>query len=579
MFAKEQSFLKKILMIAGFIVLIFIIIIARLSYLQINLTQDLLTKSEKNFLRYEQKTSLRGTIIDCMGKLLATNRPVTNIYWKGTGNKKLSKQQQEQLDELKKVLESITPTQDMIKRAERKAHKVLLAKDVEFEQLSKISERFSTSPSILIETDFTRLYPYKKLASHVLGYLGNLDTGWTGKMGLEKLYEASLKGKNGMTQRILNSFGKHLSEKEVEQALAGQDITITLDLSLQKIAEMLLPKDRKGVFILMDSTDGSLRVALSRPDFDPNLFLETINKETWQEIKNKKPFLNRIYNANYPPGSIFKLVTLAAALESNIIEENDLWECKGSVVVGNSRFRCHKQEGHGFLTATEAVAKSCNILFYDIAKTLDIDLLANYAHRFGLGKSIESVFNNLPGLVPTRQWKQQTKGERWWLGETFSANIGQSYLLTTPIQIARMIAAIEVGHLVTPRILEESSTTYHPLDISYKTRTFLKKTMEAVVHDGTARTLNKLEDFKIFAKTSTAQTSTLAKRKLGEQFLEHGWFTANFRYKDNPPMTMVILIENAGNARLSLMIAKAFLKAYQNLIELRKKRALKKRLV
>jgi penicillin-binding protein 2 len=572
MIAQEQSLLKKILTIAGIVAALIMVIIARLSYLQINLTEDFVTRSQNNFLRYEQKSSLRGNIIDHMGKLLATNRPVINIYWKGTGNKKFSEEQTQQLSDLKTMLGPITTTDTEINRAEWKAQKLLLAKDVDFDQLSKISERFASSPTVLIETDFTRLYPYKKMASHVLGYLGNLNVGWAGKMGLEKLYETSLKGQNGMTQKILNSFGKHLSEKEVEQSLAGKDITITLDLSLQRIAEMLFPRDKKGVFILMDSTDGSLRVALSRPDFDPNLFMGTLDQEMWQEIKDKKPFLNRTYNACYPPGSIFKLVTLAAALESGIIEEDTLWECKGSVIVGKRKFRCHRQDGHGFLTATEAVAKSCNILFYDIARTLDIDVLANYARRFGLGKSVGSVFNDSPGLIPTREWKARTKGERWWLGETLSANIGQSYLLTTPIQIARMIAGIEVGYLVAPRILEESSVTYEPLNLKYETRTFLQKTMRAVAVDGTARTLNKLEDFEIFAKTSTAQTSMLGKRHLGEQFKEHGWFTANFKYKGGPPMTMVILTENAGNARLALMIGKAFLKSYKDLIELREKR-------
>jgi len=344
MLAHEQSLIRKIFSVVGCMIVFVVLITVRLYHLQINLTNDLLNRSNRNFLRYEKTNSLRGTIIDTKGKLLATNKPIVNIYWKGSGNKTLSKNQEALLQSINQHFEITTPSTE-VKQAERAARKVLLAEDIPFEQLSKIAEQFGSEEAISIETDYKRFYPHKNLASHALGYLGNLDMGWSGKMGLEKLYESVLKGKHGLTQKVLNSFGKHLSEQEVEQALAGQDIAITLDLSLQRIAEMLFPKDRKGIFLLMDSHDGSLRVALSRPDFDPNLFLGNLNQETWNNLKERKPFLNRIYNACYPPGSIFKLVTLAAAIEHNIILEDELFKCKGFVKIGNRKFRCNKQQG------------------------------------------------------------------------------------------------------------------------------------------------------------------------------------------------------------------------------------------
>lgn len=563
----------KILMIIATITIAQFIIVGRLAYLQITRTKDLQTKSKNNFLRYETTSSMRGNIIDSKGKLLATNRPVINIYWKGSGSKKLTTTQKELLSFLQTLTNiKLEESETTIAHAEKKAQKILLAKDIKFDQLSKVAEHFSNQSQISIETGFIRHYPYKALASHVLGYLGNIDIGWAGRMGLEKSYETILRGKSGVTQKVLNSFGKHLAEKEIEKSLTGQDITVTLDLSLQRIAEMLFPKDRRGAFILMDSSNGSLRVALSQPDFDPNLFLGKLENETWQKLKDKRPFLNRVFNATYPPGSIFKLVTLGAALETNIIQQDSEWECTGSVMVGKRKSHCHKRDGHGFITATEAVAKSCNTPFYEIAKYLDIDVLAQYARFFGLGKSTNSVFNDSSGLVPTREWKMLKKGERWWLGETLSTNIGQSYLLTTPIQIARMIASIHMGYLVSPRILEEAEVVYEPLNLSYKTRTFLQETMYEVAQTGTAKSLKKLDDFTIYAKTSTAQTSTLKKRKMGESFLEHGWVTANFQYKNNPPHTLVVLVENAGNARLSLIIAKAFMKSYRDLINLRERR-------
>lgn len=572
MLVNQQTVTQKLLTIVGTISALVLIIIGRLSYLQITLADLLQVQSAKNFLRYEQTKCLRGSIFDCNGKLLATNKPVTNVYFRGLGNKTITPEQQTIIAKVAEILGDSFESECLLDHAERKATKVLLGKNISFEQLSKIAEQFSGNPCISIETDFARLYPYKAMASHILGYLGNLESGIAGKMGLERLFESSLKGKHGVTQKILNSFGKHLSEQHIQESLAGQDLTVTLDASLQKIAEMLFGDDKKGIFILMDSSDGSLRVALSKPDFDPNLFAERMDPTTWQELHEKRPFLNRIHHACYPPGSIFKLITLTAALETKTIDYDDIWNCRGSVTVGKRKFRCHRKEGHGPLSAAQAIAKSCNIMFYKLAQQIDIDIIAQYAGKFGLGKSTGTVFNDAPGLVPNRAWKSKTKGERWWLGETMGASIGQSYLLTTPLQIARMVAGIHVGYLVTPRIMEESSIIYEPLAISHQTRLFLQETMKEVTEDGTAKTLSKLKNFQIAAKTSTAQTSILDKRELGEQFLEHGWVTVNFQYKDGPKMTMVVLVEHAGNARLSLMIAKSFLKAYGQLYDVRSER-------
>ncbi|MCF7899891.1 hypothetical protein K9K77_00075 [Candidatus Babeliales bacterium] len=572
-----RTFLKKALLLSGITIFTTIFIIARLFQLQIYQTQQFMNQSQRNFLRYEKTTSLRGNILDTFGKIIATNRPITTLFWKGSGNQKLTEEQLTSLQEIERLtghdLQNKVP---VITQAEKFSNKVELIKDLSFDELSKIAEMFSTHPTLILETDFMRVYPYKSLASHVLGYLGSKGFEIGGKMGVERLYEHLLRGKDGLNQKILNSFGKKLSEKEVEESLAGQDITVTLDLSLQRIAETLFPPDKAGVFILMDSTTGALRVTLSRPDFDPNLFLKPIEQETWQKLQNKKPFLNRIFHSSYPPGSIFKLVTLGAALEHNIIDEDTIIHCRGLTKLRNSSFRCHKQDGHGKLTINESLAKSCNTLFYAIGRHLDINAIAEYAGHFGFGQNTGSVFDDYSGLVPNREWKQRTKGERWWLGETFSTSIGQSFLLTTPIQITRMIASIETGYLINPRILEATPLIYTPLTINHKTRMFLQNAMHGVITEGTAQILRGLKNFRIYAKTSTAQTSNLEKRDTGEKFLEHGWFVANFSYKDESPLTIVVLIENTGKARHSLIVARNFLRAYRDLIELRNTKEQKK---
>jgi len=202
-----------------------------------------------------------------------------------------------------------------------------------------------------------------------------------------------------------------------------------------------------------------------------------------------------------------------------------------------------------------------------LPKKLDIDELALYARKFGLGSPTQSSFAENAGLVPDRAWKWATKGERWWLGETFSAIIGQSYLLATPLQIARMFAAIETGYLTTPRITADAPVTYEPLTIKQETRSFLKRVMRLVVTKGTARTLSYLKDFTIYAKTSTAQMSNLSKKELGKEYLEHGWLALNFSYKNHKPLTLVIVVEHAGSAQPSVLTARSFLKGYRQLVD------------
>ena len=223
---------------------------------------------------------------------------------------------------------------------------------------------------------------------------------------------------------------------KLEKALIGNDLHTTIDIELQHLCEKVFPESRTGTFILLNPADGAIVALVSRLHFDPNIFLDPISYETWQGLQEKNPFLNRAFDASYPAGSTFKLVTISAALETGIIAEDELWNCKGYTLFGNRKYWCARRSGHGEISIKKAVAESCNTLFFEIGKKIDIDVLANYAHKFGLGKKTNVVFSEKVGLVPNREWKFDYKGECWWPGETLSVTIGQSFLLTTPIQIA-----------------------------------------------------------------------------------------------------------------------------------------------
>jgi len=545
-------------------------VIIRLYQLQVIETRNLYNISQKNFTRIEKVPPPRGNILDAHGRLLATNRPVTNIYWHGSNKPTIDDQQLKMLS----IIDATIGTDYLnssslvtLKIIERQGKRMPLGYDLSFEQLSKIAEQIPDSENVCFVTHFKRHYPYGPLASHLLGYLGHINYEPSGQMGLEKVLDDTLRGDDGSIMKIINSLGKNLAIKELKHASAGQDITTTLDLDLQQMAERLFPQEYAGTLVLMDPRSGAIKALVSRPDFDPNIFLNSIDHDQWHELESKKVFLNRAFNASYPPASIFKLVTMSAALEKHIIEPDSIIYCRGYYKFGSSQHWCKNHTGHGELTVKEALAKSCNILFYHIGKQLSIDVLADYAHRFGLGEKANMLFANSQGLIPTSQWKRIAKGERWWPGETLSAAIGQSFLLTTPIQIARMISSIFEGYLVTPRLLEVENIEKSPLEVSRSTREFLKDSMHWAVKSGTAISLSRLVDFELYAKTGTAQTSSLALREKTNKYLEHAWFVTYFKCKNQPPLTMVVLVEEAADSRVATAIARKFLIEYRHHLE------------
>jgi penicillin-binding protein 2 len=548
-------------------IIILVVIIFRLVQLQIQESENFIQQSNQNFLRIEKIAPLRGNIISADNMLLATNRPIINIYWQGTGAHCLHDADYVGLKQLEHILDIRLLDNDIlirnIKHAQRYYKKVSICQDINFSQLSKVVEQFPHHQNIIIDTHFQRFYPYSTHACHVLGSLSQIKSGAIGTMGLEKLFEPLLHGKVGTAIKTINSFGRNLSQIDLDKTLCGESITTTIDIKLQSIIEDVFPHSRTGACIVMNPSNGSIIATLSRPGFDPSIFLYPISTAEWHNVQKNNPFLNRAFNACYPPGSIFKLITISAAIENYIVPIDSLWYCRGYTTFCDRKYWCNKHYGHGSLTTRQALAQSCNILFFEIGRKISIDTLADYACRFGLGKPTNSLFVEQAGIVPSTEWKRHIKKQPWWTGETLSAAIGQSFLSVTPIQIACMIASIFTGYLVKPRILKNEPILTQPLNISTQTLSFLKDSMRKVVTKGTGRRINSIKDIEIFAKTSTAQTSDKNKRHLGNQFLEHSWFVAYVKYKSEEPLVLVILVEHAGDSQVPTMIAKNFLIEYK----------------
>lgn len=541
-------------------------IITRLFYLQVLSHTYYVSRSEQNFLRIESIPSQRGSMYDCNGIVLATNRPATDLLWNGTGNRTLTEDQRHIIAQVETITQkTLSPTaHQAIMNAERHCKQASIVPDLPLEQLGTIAELYPNNPNLSIATLFKRYYPHGALASHVIGYLNRHIE--QGQMGLEKICDELLRGQDGSLIKTINSAGRNIAITTQQPSRAGTDIATTLDIRLQRIAEHVYPKEYAGCILIIDPENGAIRALASRPTFDPALFLKPISHAVWSELQHKQPFLNRTTNP-YPPGSIFKLITISAALEHGLLNPNQIWNCQGFVEFAGRKYWCNRKWGHGTLSTPQAFAHSCNVLFFELGKLIDIDLLADYAKRFGLGQSTDFLFTNHSGIVPNRDWKMLTKGERWWPGETLSVAIGQSFLLATPLQIARMIGAIFTGYLATPRILEEEQVTRTPLDLHPLTLEFLRRSMRLVVTRGTGRRLNDIPNMRVYAKTSTAQTSDLAKRTVSNDYLEHAWCVSYVQYKSEKPLVMLVLVEHAGSSQVSSSIAKELLLAYKHHVD------------
>lgn len=558
------------------LVCITIAVLGVLFHMQVWQSDAFFTRSTKNFLRHESINSLRGAILDCNGVRLATNRPVTTLTWHGTGNKKWSEEQ----EMLLKALESITHTSFMenpeLCTAEKRGRDHLLVNDVPFDQLSKIFEQIPSHANIVITTNFARVYPHEKAVCHVLGYFREANDSHN-TSGLEQLFEEQLRGTPGIAERTINSVGKSLMLREVNKALNGQNIVTTIDFDLQKIAESIFPEGESGAFIVMDPHNGALRVCMSRPDFDPNIFLKPVTPEEWQRLQTEKPFIDRCMCANYPPASLFKLITTTAGVEEGIITLDKSWFCNGQIDYGGRPYLCHRHEvgGHGKVKSMEeALALSCNIPFYEIGKRIHIDTLAGYAHKFGLGQKTGVILPEKIGLIPTAAWKKRVYGESWWQGETLNCAIGQGPFLVTPLQMARFMGGICTGILVRPRILENEPVNMETLKVSSGTLKFLRGAMRMTISMGTGSIMNKMKNMVIHAKTGTAQTCHRSKRDLGKQYWEHAWFVSCAQYKDHDPIVLVIFIEHAGSAKFATRVAKKFFIEYCKLMEAKEKGSL-----
>jgi penicillin-binding protein 2 len=437
------------------VIFIFSVFMVRLWDLQIIKGKEYKKINERNRLRIIDIPAPRGIIYDRNNKVLVKNVPsfdISIVKEDIPGDRetafKLGRLIGLSLDEI---------NSNISKASTIPFSPVKLKKNVSFEEIAKVEAGKIDFPGLHVEVVSGREYVYRHAASHVLGYLGRLSLDQlrtityrgthpetvTGRFGVEKVHNAVLGGIPGKKIIEVDAMGRIIKIVRILRPIKGNNIKLTIDIDLQVEAEESL-RGKVGAVVAIDIDTGEVLALASAPSFDPNLFVRGIGYKDWQKLMSnpRKPLLNRAIQSQYPPGSTFKIISALAALEEGLITKDTQYYCSGSIYFGRI-FRCWKDDGHGDVILHKAIVESCDVYFYEVGKKLDIDILAQYAMGFGLGRptGIE-IEGEVAGIVPSSRWKLETKREHWYKGETLNTVIGQGYLSATPIQMARLMATV-----------------------------------------------------------------------------------------------------------------------------------------
>ena len=529
---------------------------------------------ERNRIRLIPIPAPRGKILDRNGLVFATNRPAYGVYitpedFDPEDLTVLSELLRLSADEIRHRLgvtrmKALTP--------------IAIKKDVGKEIAMQIEERKPTLSGVFIQAEGVRYYPNGALNGHVLGYIGKISQeeyrtldrdvfglhSYIGRAGVEKTFDDSLRGEDGGRQIEVNARGEQLKVLSEKKPVAGKDITLSLDLRLENEIVPFLGNRRISV-ALMEIETGEMLALLNHPDFDPNVFVESEkDEERLKLLKDKtRPLINRAATGLYPAGSIFKLVTALAGLETGKITRYTTFECKGHFRLSprSRMFKCWEPEGHGQVDLYKALERSCNVYFYNVGRLAGEKAISNYAHMLGFGEPLGMEIPSSDGLIPSAEWKRARYSDSWYLGETVSFAIGQGYVLVSPLQVLRMVSIIAKDGIRPdmsiikdhPRKSQFKSSVYAHQD-SFKA---IKQGMLRVVESkfGTGQ-LARIDFLRLAGKTGTAQAPP-------EE--PHAWFVGFFPY-EAPKVALVVFVEHGGSGGLvAAKVVKQILPAWKKL--------------
>jgi len=558
------------------------LLVMRLWYLQVIKGDDLRQRSENNSVRLRKIKPMRGLIMDEGRRVLVDNQPSYDIVFIPNRTKDIRKV----IEKIKTLyterslkFQSLTSPSDRVKPFVP----VLLERNISMEKLAVVETHALELPGVVTEVTPVRQYLNGEMAAQIIGFTGEvsredldrdnpekLSSGdIIGKFGIEKFLDAHLRGKSGAEQVEVNVAGKAIRSLGRIPSLPGDNVVLTINSALQEAAWTAMG-DRTGAVAVLDPRSGAVLALVSSPSFDPNLFNGGISFDDWENLSNdpRHPMENRSISGQYPPGSTYKPVIAAAALEEGLITPESTFYCNGTFEMGDRTFRCWQAKGHGNVNLHRAIVESCDVYFYNLGKLLGVDRIAAYARGFGLGAPSGIDLNREKGgLIPTKQWKLSRLREPWQIGETISLAIGQGYNLVTPIQLANVYATLANGGTVyRPRLIKQLESSdghvvkrYDPekqgvLPVSPQNIKLINQGLWGVVNErgGTGYILKRQEQ-DVAGKTGTAQVIGLPQdekarkaKRVSAAFRDHALFVCFAPY-GNPEIVVAVILENAGH--------------------------------
>jgi penicillin-binding protein 2 len=574
------------------------VLIIRLFQLCIIEGQNYKKLAESNHQRIIPLEPLRGIIFDRNGIPLVKNMPyflaVLNIGGERNSSGDINSKEIDEIarllnispDEIKERLKNRPST---VTFATKEFEPVVIKEGLTFEEVARIEARHTDFPNLSVTTTAIRRYLYGSVGAHLIGYIGRINEkqweslrhegvppdAFIGQWGIEKIYDKELRGIFGKRIIEVDAFGNELKVLRDVPPVKGKDIRLTIDIELQKALEEAYG-EKAGAFVAIKPDTGEILALGSLPSFDPNRFSRGAPYGYWRQLveDSRAPLLNRAFQSQYPPGSVFKIVTAIAGLEEGIIKPSTTFHCSGGIPFGNRFFRCWKKEGHGQVDLKRALVESCDVYFYEVGKRVGIDKIAKYAMALGLGKASGiNLVSEKKGVVPSSEWKLRATGQPWFAGETLSASIGQGYVSATPIQLARLIAIIandgsmpdlkiilpegpQISNGVSSEIDRQkfiggNNPSYFKMGvgISRETLEFIKEALIGVVNEpGGTGGAARLPGIVVAGKTGTAQviSKAIETHKLSEKLRDHAWFVA-FAPAREPQIAMAVFVEHGGH--------------------------------
>ncbi len=570
---KQRVFSRRAMIFGGLQLAGFSLLAGRLYYLQFINAEKYATLSENNRIKLQLVSPARGNILDRNGVLLASSdinyrlfidySTLTQQSLKTTleNLKKLIVIPEKKLKALEKVRVSTAAMPDMLKD------------HLSWDEVSMIELHTMDLAGANVDIGQIRYYPFLDEMAHLIGYVGavaesdlseddppllRLPDFKIGKNGVEEMLEDRLRGAAGVRQLEVNVHGMPVREVGKKDSVAGENVRLTIDSRLQHYAATLV-NGQSAAVVVMEVDTGNVLALASMPAFDPNIFSKGISKDYWEELlKDKKaPLLNKAITGQYPPGSTFKMIVGMAALEAGAITPSTAVFCPGHFMLGDHKFNCWKEGGHGTVHYHEAIEQSCDTFFYTVAQKLGYEKIIAMAHRFGLGELHDiGLTGEKSGNIPTPEWKQKRFKERWSGGDTINFSIGQGFVLATPLQLAVMTARMASGKKVTPRLFVEDGAEhpeFEPMGFSDELMKINLSAMAAVTNSQNGTAYGKrISDprFLMGGKTGTSQVRKILVRGQNQNLIpweaRHHALFVGFAPIHNPKYACAVLVEHGG---------------------------------